>query len=189
MIRDLIGRMDEIRRLFEPNYYPDEPTQVSVTNDSLHSKHDYSRFYYFMADDPEFHASLAEIACSYGSGCKLFCVFSQRQQFIDTVAAIDQEIKSRGLIRNRDSLEIDFEGDGSNYPLLSNDQASFSCFHCAFSLLRDSVKSVSFGSSFCIIDGNLQPGQLELLEKLDMHAVQSGVSPFGPVRAFFLKSE
>lgn len=162
--------MDEVRRLFEPDYYPDKPTQVPITNDSLRSKYDYSRFYYFTADDPEFHAALAEIARSYGSGCKLFCVFSQRQQLIDTVAAIDQEIKSRGLIRNRDNLEIDFEGAGSNFPLLSDSQTSFSCFHCAFSLLHDSDKSISFGSSFCIVNGNLQPGQMELLESIDKHS-------------------
>lgn len=111
--------MDSIRHLFEPDYEPAALVHEQESETKSFHKYDYSRFYFFKAEDPAFRSSLTDMVQAYGDGCKLFCVFSQRQQLIETVEAIDKLISTKGLIRKRDNLEIDFDGNGENYPRLS----------------------------------------------------------------------
>ena len=157
--------MDSIRRLFEPDYEPAARVHEQEPEIKNYHKYDYSRFYFFKAEDSSFKSSLTDMVQAYGDGCKLFCVFSQRQQLIETVEAIDKLINSKGLIRKRDNLEIDFDGKGKNFPQISTEQESFSCFHCSFSLLIND--KIGIDQSFCIINGSVQQGQYVLLEQID----------------------
>lgn len=163
-----IKTMEEVRQLFEPDHMPSKAAHEQEAVSEQDYEHDYSRFYFFKEGEANFHATLEEMAQAYEAGCKLFCVFSQHQQLIGAVEAIDEVLKSRGLLRNRDNLEIDFAGDGSHFPSASASHDSFSCFHCAFSILQDTTHPID--QSFCIINGHVQPEQIEKLEFLDKHS-------------------
>lgn len=71
----------------------------------------------------------------YLSGCKLYCVFSRREQMRMFVHAIDDALSGRGLLRNRDKLRINFDGCEGHSPAFSPEDDTFSAFHCSFSVL------------------------------------------------------
>ena len=124
--------MRDIRGLFEPDYSVAESQDMQELSAEPYHEYQYSRFYYFTSGDKQLHDSVAEMAREYIKGCKLYAVFSDQTQLKEAASAIDTVIRNHGLVRNRDNLEIDFEGTGVSYPAIAELKRSFSCFHCTF---------------------------------------------------------
>jgi len=160
--------MRDIRGLFEPDYSVAESQDMQELSAEPYHEYQYSRFYYFTSGDKQLHDSVAEMAREYIKGCKLYAVFSDQTQLKEAASAIDTVIRNHGLVRNRDNLEIDFEGTGVSYPAIAELKRSFSCFHCTFSILSEQLAQID--NSFCIVNGDISPEQRVTLEIIDKHS-------------------
>lgn len=160
--------MHDIRGLFEPDYSVAESQDMQELSAEQYHEYQYSRFYYFTSGDKQLHDSVAEMAREYIKGCKLYAVFSDQTQLKEAASAIDTVIRNHGLVRNRDNLEIDFEGTGVSYPAIAELKRSFSCFHCTFSILSEQLAQID--NSFCIVNGDISPEQRVTLEIIDKHS-------------------
>ena len=160
--------MRDIRGLFEPDYSVVESKDEQGPSAEPYHEYQYSRFYFFTSGDKQLHDSVEEMAHEYIKGCKLYAVFSDQIQLKEAASAIDTVIRNHGLFRNRDNLEIDFEGTGVSYPAIAESKRSFSCFHCTFSVLREQLAGID--NSFCIINGDVATEQRAILETIDKHS-------------------
>ncbi len=159
----------EVRNLFETDVdtdYEDE-SDIKAESELCSARHDYSRFYYFGGDDMPSEDTVDDITAEYMKGCKLYCVFSYRAQMLRILESLDAALTQKGLVRNRDNIEISFEEDRGHEPTLSTVADSFMSFHSAMSVLREPFD----GSSFMIKNGNCTPEQKQILGKL---SAQSG---------------
>lgn len=107
---------------------------------------------------------LEDAVVQYLSGCKLYCVFSYRQQMQLFIRAIDNALSRRGLLRNRDKLRIGFDRSEGHSPAVAPEDDTFSAFHCSFSVL--SAPSASPPDSFMIVNGNCSREQERILNRL-----------------------
>ncbi len=158
--------MRDVRGLFEPNYSsPTETSDVKTWEPEAYHEYEYSRFYFFVPGDQQMHSAIKEMAREYAKGCKIYGVFSDQDQLKDAAVAIDEAIKAHGLLRNRDNLEIDFEGTGISFPALSEIRDRFSCFHCSFSVVKEQLDEIH--ESFCIVNGQATQKQIPVLRAID----------------------
>lgn len=159
--------MLEVRNLFETDInlnvesYDNKETSSDI--DFKYHLNDYSRFYYFDVNDPISDICISEMLREYFSGCKLYAVFSTKEQLYRVVSTIDTKLYSRGLIRNRDNLELAFDKTKKHFPSISNTSGSFMCFHCSFSVI---LKDVTDIPSFCIHNGVINQEQQKYLDFL-----------------------
>lgn len=161
--------MLEVRNLFETGIDLSEEESAHTGELQVSNEYDYSRFYYFSPEHEDMNSSIAEAVAEYMSGCKLYCVFSFWQQMELFVHAIDDALLRRGLLRNRDRLEISFDLSESHSPSFSPQATSFSAFHCSFSVLTSPLSE--FKESFMIAGGCCTPEQENILQKLSLHSV------------------
>ena len=157
--------MQDVRGLFEPDYKPEKSIQNRGCIEEAPANPDYSRFYFFQQNDPQFLKVLKELAMEYERGCKLYCIFTEQQQLTKAVEAIDQILEAHGLVRNRDNLEINFDGNSESYPSFREGQRSFSAFHCAFSVIRK--EALCNINSFSVSNGQVNEKQKQELIYLD----------------------
>ena len=155
-----------IRNLFEPAFNPQSLSESSTDNIQFYKEHNYSRFYFFSADDQTFKHTLADMVQEYSRGCKLYCVFSTENQLAEAVSAIDSILVASGLIRVRDQLEINFDGSLCCLPAFSGG-LDFSAFHCSFSLLQGNITGVT--KSFTVVNGQTSPEQRDIMMMIDQH--------------------
>lgn len=160
--------MLEVRNLFETGIDLSEEERAHTGELQVSSEYDYSRFYYFSPEHADINSSVDEAIPEYLSGCKLYCVFSLRQQMELFVHAIDDALLRRGLLRNRDKLEITFDASKSHSPSLSPQDTSFSAFHCSFSILTSPLPELK--ESFMIAGGSCTQEQKSILQKLSRHS-------------------
>lgn len=158
--------MLEVRNLFETNIRLDENGESKTETElvSSYHKHDYSRFYYFNDADQLGGNTISDITAQYLLGCKLYCVFSRKVQMLAVINALDAALTQKGLIRNRDNIEIAFDEQKSHIPLAESVGDMFMGFHCTMSVL-----SVAFDkepTSFIIRNGNYNSDQERMLKKL-----------------------
>ena len=125
---------------------------------------DYSRFYFFPPEQAGLAAAIEDAVAQYLSGCKLYCVFSNRQQMQLFVHAIDDALLRRGLLRDRDKLQINFDRSESHSPAFSPDADTFSAFHCSFSVL--SAPAEAPPDPLMIVNGNCSGEQERILNRL-----------------------
>lgn len=166
--RDLFDdrTMLEIRNLFETGIDLSAENEVPVHLTPLRSKEnfDYSRFYFFSPEQVDFAAAIQCAVTQYLLGCKLYCVFSCRQQMQLFVHAIDGALLQRGLLRDRDRIQINFDQSKSHSPGFSPIADTFSAFHCSFSVLSAPLESSP--ESFVIVNGNYSEEQKSVLKWL-----------------------
>ena len=157
--------MLEVRNLFETNIELDEAAKTDIARElvSYHQR-DYSRFYFISDVDTLSNATIEEMTSQYMQGCKLYCVFSKEDQMRSVVYAIDLALSKQGLVRNRDNIEIAFEGTKEHLPKLTSNSKSFMGFHCSMSVLSEQLKQPK--SSFLIKNGNADSNQKTLLKEL-----------------------
>lgn len=53
--------------------------------------------------------TINDMVAQYLHGCKLYCVFSKKAQMLAVIKALDTALTQRGLVRNRDNIEIAFD--------------------------------------------------------------------------------
>ena len=158
--------MLEVRNLFETDIDLNESGESEIEKElaASYHQHDYSRFYYFCGSDEINSASVNELISQYQHGCKLYCVFANKAQMMTVVNAIDAALTQRGLVRNRDNIEIAFEDGKVHTPAAASLSNSFMGFHCSLSVLSGAFdKSVP---SFIVKNGNYDAAQEKILKKL-----------------------
>lgn len=158
--------MLEVRNLFETDINLDEDGESEIEKElalSYH-QHDYSRFYYFSESDQLTGNTVSDITAQYLHGCKLYCVFSKKAQMMSVIEALDAALTQKGLVRNRDNIEIAFEEQKSHAPLADSVGDMFMGFHFSMSLLNAPFDKQT--DSFVIRNGKYSSDQESILKKL-----------------------
>lgn len=158
--------MLEVRNLFETDINLDEDGESEIEKElalSYH-QHDYSRFYYFSESDQLTGNTVSDITAQYLHGCKLYCVFSKKAQMMSVIEALDAALTQKGLVRNRDNIEIAFEEQKSHAPLADSVGDMFMGFHFSMSLLNAPFDKQT--DSFVILNGKYSSDQESILKKL-----------------------
>lgn len=158
--------MLEVRNLYEADIILDENGKSEIEKElaSFYHKHDYSRFYYFSEVDELNGNTIIDITTQYFHGCKLYCVFSNKVQMMAVLNALDTALTQRGLVRNRDNIEIAFDDQKSHTPPATSVNDMFMGFHCSMSVLSTPFDKNT--ASFVIKNGKYSPAQGLVLKKL-----------------------
>lgn len=158
--------MLEVRNLFETDINLDEDGESEIEKElaSSYHQHDYSRFYYFSESDQLTGNTVSDITAQYLHGCKLYCVFSKKAQMMSVIEALDAALTQKGLVRNRDNIEIAFEEQKSHAPLADSVGDMFMGFHFSMSLLNAPFDKQT--DSFVIRNGKCSSDQESILKKL-----------------------
>lgn len=158
--------MLEVRNLFETDINLDEAGESEIENElaSSYHQHDYSRFYYFSDADQLTGNTVSDITAQYLHGCKLYCVFSKKAQMLAVIKALDTALTQRGLVRNRDNIEIAFDEQESHTPLAESVGDMFMGFHSSMSVLSAPFDKKT--TSFTIRNGDYSSAQERTLKKL-----------------------
>lgn len=158
--------MLEVRNLFETDINLDEDGESEIEKElaSSYHQHDYSRFYYFSESDQLTGNTVSDITAQYLHGCKLYCVFSKKAQMMSVIEALDAALTQKGLVRNRDNIEIAFEEQKSHAPLADSVGDMFMGFHFSMSLLNAPFDKQT--DSFVIRNGKYSSDQESILKKL-----------------------
>ena len=158
--------MLEVRNLYETDINLDEDDESEIEKELVHfyHQHDYSRFYYFAETDELNGNIINDITTQYMHGCKLYCVFSKKEQMIFVLNALDTVLTQRGLVRNRDNIEIAFEQQKSHTPPANSVNDMFMGFHCSMSVLSAPFDKDT--TSFVIQNGKYSRAQELILKKL-----------------------
>lgn len=158
--------MLEVRNLYESDIDLDEDGESEIEKElaSSYHQHDYSRFYYFDEADGLTGNIINDIAIQYLHGCKLYCVFSKKAQMLAVLNALDAALTQRGLVRNRDNIEIAFDEQKKHTPLAVSVKDMFMGFHCSMSVLSTPFDKNT--TSFVIQNGKYNFAQERILKKL-----------------------
>lgn len=158
--------MLEVRNLFETDINVDEDGESEIEKElaSSYHRHDYSRFYYFNEFDQMSGNTINDMVAQYLHGCKLYCVFSKKAQMLVVIKALDTALTQRGLVRNRDNIEIAFDEQKSHTPLAESVGDMFMGFHCSMSVLSAPFDKNT--TSFAIPNGSYSSAQKRILKKL-----------------------
>lgn len=158
--------MLEVRNLFETDINLDEGSESEIEKElaSSYHQHDYSRFYYFAETDVLTGNIINDITAQYLHGCKLYCVFSKKAQMLSILNALDAALTQRGLVRNRDNIEIAFDEQKSHTPPITSIDNMFMSFHCSMSVVSAPFDKNT--ASFVIQNGQYSPAQERILKKL-----------------------
>lgn len=158
--------MLEVRNLYETDINLDEDDESEIEKELVffYHQHDYSRFYYFAETDELNGNIINDITTQYMHGCKLYCVFSKKEQMIFVLNALDTVLTQRGLVRNRDNIEIAFEQQKSHTPPANSVNDMFMGFHCSMSVLSAPFDKDT--TSFVIQNGKYSRAQELILKKL-----------------------
>lgn len=158
--------MLEVRNLFETDINLDEDVEPEIEKElaSSYRQHDYSRFYYFNETDHLTGNTISDITAQYLHGCKLYCIFSKKAQMISILKALDTALTQRGLVRNRDIIEIAFDEQKRHTPLADSIGDTFMGFHCSMSVLNMPFDKNT--ASFAIRNGEYNSAQEHILKKL-----------------------
>lgn len=158
--------MLEVRNLFETDINLDEDGESEIEKEqaSSYHQHDYSRFYYFNADDQMSESIIRDITAQYLHGCKLYGVFSKKAQMVTILKSLDMALSQRGLVRNRDNFEIAFDEQKHHTPPVNSVGNSFMGFHCSMSVLNAPFDTTT--ASFTIRNGQYNSDQAYFLKRL-----------------------
>lgn len=127
-------------------------------------EYDYSRFYFFNENDVISNDMLAQMVAQYFSGCKLYCVCASNNQMKAIVTAIDNELTQKGLVRNRENIEISFEESIKHSPEITNTSTSFSGFNLNISVLQQKLAYCQ--ESFFVANGKYTSTQKKAMESI-----------------------
>lgn len=158
--------MLEVRNLYETDINIDEDGESEVEKElsSAYHQHDYSRFYYFDESDGLHGDIINDMTAQYLHGCKLYCVFSKKSQMMSVLNALDIALTQRGLVRNRENIEIAFDEEKSHTPSVTSVDDMLMGFHCSMSVLSKPFDNST--NSFVISNGQYSPAQKLILKKL-----------------------
>lgn len=157
--------MLEVRNIFEADIDLDESTtEGEEKRVTVYREYDYSRFYFYNESDVISGEVLAQMTTQYFSGCKLYCVCGSNLQLKAIVSAIDTELTQKGLIRNRDNIEISFEAGAKHSPEITSTSVSFSGFNLYVSVMTKKLSHAP--ASFCVVNGKYTAAQKKAMESI-----------------------
>lgn len=157
--------MLEVRNIFEADIDLDDThVETKESRVTIYREYDYSRFYFFNESDVITDEALAQMTIQYFGGCKLYCVCGTNAQMRAIVSAIDNELAQKGLIRNRDNIEISFDETVKHSPEITALSMSFSGFNLHISVVQE--KPAHSQESFYISNGKYTLEQKEILESI-----------------------
>ena len=162
--------MLEVRNLYETdiNIDGDGESEAEKELSLVYHQHDYSRFYYFDESDGLNGNIINDMTAQYLRGCKLYCVFSKKSQMMSVLNALDIALTQRGLVRNRENIEIAFDEEKSHTPPAASVDGMLMGFHCSMSVLSEPFDKSTI--SFVISNGQYNPAQKLILKKLSEHS-------------------
>lgn len=158
--------MLEVRNLFETNV-EENSNQTSECENRItpsYRDYDYSRFYFMDENESICEPVLKDIVKQYFLGCKFYCVFSKPAQMQSVVAALDNALSKRGLVRSRGNIELSFDKTPEHTPIILPNDTSFSSFHCSMNLVTSEAPHGI--TSFTVRNGDYSAEQKVLLNKL-----------------------
>lgn len=157
--------MLEVRNLFEADVtFDDDKAEIEKELALSYHQYDYSRFYFFSETDQLIESVISDITSQYLHGCKLYCVFSSKEQMISILTALDAALTKRGLVRNFENIEIAFDEKQAHTPLLESVESVFIGFHCSMSMLSAPLNEKT--NSFIIRNGLYDSSQERILRVL-----------------------
>lgn len=161
--------MLEVRHIFESDIELDENDSVPDERDGAdyHSERDYSRFYFF-GSDSSLDGVLEEMISQYMQGCKLYGVVTSSQQLVQIATALDTALAKKGLVRNKDNIELNFDHSTLHNPEISINMTSFMAFHCSFSVLNENT--LELPKYICIQNGKFSSQEEVWLKNLSEHS-------------------
>ena len=169
--------MLEVRNIFEADIDLNESAPEGDENRvTVYREYDYSRFYFFNESDTISDEVVAQMTTQYFSGCKLYCVCGSNQQLKMIVSAIDRELTHKGLVRNRDNIEISFETGVKHSPELTSTSMTFSGFNLYACVMTNKLSHTP--GSFCVVNGKYTAAQKKVMESI------AGVSQFNAEQYF-----
>ncbi|GHS95459.1 hypothetical protein AGMMS50276_11150 [Synergistales bacterium] len=138
-------------------------TRSENFDENLFISNEYSWFYYIASDCAELEQLIVKMAEQYCEGCKLYAVFGDDAQLALAACAIDTALTKRALVRDRDNLVMDFEGNAAHSPAIEDRARAFTAFDCSFSVLSSPVSELP---TFNIPSGKMTNEQHAWLESL-----------------------
>jgi len=157
--------MLEVRNIFEADIDLDGGSSETEENRvTTYKEYDYSRFYFFNESDVISGEVLAQMTTQYFRGCKLYCACGNNNQMKAIVSAIDNELAQKGLVRNRDNIEIAFDETVKHSPEIAAKITSFSGFNLQISIMQKELEHSH--ESFCISNGKYTSAQKKVLESI-----------------------
>lgn len=139
--------MSMVRQMFEADFAED--IDYTESKDTDHHRVHYSHFFYF---DNNTNFDVDKLCNEYLRGTKIYAVFADRVNMEAAIAAIGEGLTSKGIVRKRNDLLIDYSGDLSMPNEIDKKASTFSAFNCSFSLLSDINNTIE---SFDVIDGRI----------------------------------
>ncbi len=157
--------MLEVRNIFEADIDLDESnSDTEASGVTSYREYDYSRFYFFNESEVITREVLAQMTTQYFRGCKLYCVCGNNAQMRAIVSAIDNELTQKGLVRNRDNIEISFDETVKHSPEITAASLSFSGFNLYISVMQNKLAHPQ--ESFCVSNGQYTPAQKTIMESI-----------------------
>lgn len=157
--------MLEVRNIFEADIDLDESnSDTEASGVTSYREYDYSRFYFFNESEVITGEVLAQMTTQYFRGCKLYCVCGNNAQMRAIVSAIDNELTQKGLVRNRDNIEISFDETVKHSPEITAASLSFSGFNLYISIMQNKLAHPQ--ESFCVSNGQYTPAQKTIMESI-----------------------
>lgn len=184
--------MLEVRNLYETDINLDEDGESEIERElaSFYHQYDYSRFYYFAEADGLTGNVINDITTQYLHGCKLYCVFSNKEQMMSALNALDTSLTQRGLVRNNDNIEIAFDEQKRHTPPAASVNDVFMGFHCSMSVLSEPFDKDT--ASFVIRNGKYSPAQEHILKMLSKQSQfnfeQYGVEHASPEKNIVIRA-
>lgn len=157
-----ITTMKEVRSLFETDLAQDGETVEIAPQEKIVPlyKSEYSMFYFIIDASPIALETIKDLAEKYCTGCKVYAVFDSKTLLRQTVAALDEALTKRGLVRVRDNLEISYSQSTAHYPPVESISDSHMAFNCAMSVLHPMKDKETLPSAFCIQNGRIESEQI-----------------------------
>ena len=160
--------MYEVRGLFETDL--EAPASEADTDEEPfdYHEHDYSRFYFFSPDDPAFDSSVPNIVQEYAGGCKLYCVFSSRDQMGKLASGLESFLSEKNIRTKGDNLVVDFSDEEAGSEKKEDLKDNYQIFNCSLSVLSNDQGFES--GSFVVTNGQATDSQLEVMQELSVRS-------------------
>ncbi len=156
--------MYEVRGLFETDLEEFTSEADDVEASFAYHAHDYSRFYFFAPNEPDYDSSIPDVVLQYALGCKLYCVFSTQEQMEKMVNGLKTLLSTKNIRIKGAGLEVILSDENAETDRIDTNKGSFQAFNCSFSVLSNHLKQER--CSFAVINGQATDEQLKIMQEL-----------------------
>jgi DNA helicase II / ATP-dependent DNA helicase PcrA len=162
--------MFEVRSIFESDLetHLEEPAK-EISKAEAVKLSDYSLFQYIKSKDAQFDLIINVIADKYATGCKIYGVVEDCETLQKIIAKIDSKLTDKGLLRNKENLQVDYLATGCHFPKAEDCQFAFNAFNIAISVLSNNANCLDI-PPLTILDGDIE-GKESWLKQLSENSV------------------